>query len=75
MVFREGKTDRKMAQAKLGVLDRLPVHMLGAVLNCVPLAGSAYQYYSYLEGYSAEDDPKLTDGQRARLSAGNGSTR
>ena len=75
MVFREGKTDRKMAQAKLGVLDRLPVHMLGAVLNCVPLAGSAYQYYAYLEGYSADDDPQLTDGQRARLSAGNVSTR
>jgi capsular exopolysaccharide synthesis family protein len=75
LVFREGKTDRRMAQAKLGVLDRLPVHMLGAVLNCVPISRGSYEYYGYLDGYSAEDDPQLPDGQRARLSAGNGSTR
>lgn len=75
LVFREGKTDRRMAQAKLSVLDRLPVHMLGAVLNCVPLRGGAYEYYSYLEGYDAEDDPALPETQRARLSAGNGSAR
>ena len=70
LVFREGKTDRRMAQAKLGVLDRLPVHMLGAVLNCVPVSGGAYEYYSYLDGYAAEDDPMLPEGQRARLTAG-----
>jgi capsular exopolysaccharide synthesis family protein len=75
LVFREGKTDRRMAQAKLGVLDRLPVHMLGAVLNCVPTQGGAYEFYSYLEGYSAEDEAGLPDGQRARLASGNGSAR
>jgi hypothetical protein len=64
-----------MAQAKLGVLDRLPVHMLGAVLNCVPLAGGAYAYYAYLDGYAAEDDPHLPEGQRARLTAGSGGAR
>lgn len=75
LVFREGKTDRRMAQAKLSVLDRLPVHMLGAVLNCVPASGAAYEFYSYLDGYAAEDDPKLAEAQRARLTSGNGVTR
>ncbi|CAA9505334.1 MAG: hypothetical protein AVDCRST_MAG69-2152, partial [uncultured Solirubrobacteraceae bacterium] len=75
LVFREGKTDRRMAQAKLGVLDRLPVHMLGAVLNCVPASGGAYQYYSYLDGYEAEDDPALPEAQRSRLTAGPVGTR
>ena len=75
LVFREGKTDRRMAQAKLSVLDRLPVHMLGAVLNCVPLSGSAYEFYSYLDGYAAEDDPKLPEAQRARLTSGSGPKR
>jgi capsular exopolysaccharide synthesis family protein len=76
IVFREGKTDRRMAQAKLNVLDRLPVHMLGAVLNCVPLEDGSYTYYSYLEGYASEDGPQLPDPQqRARLASGNGSVR
>ena len=75
LVFREGKTDRRMAQAKLGVLDRLPVHMLGAVLNCVPASGGAYEYYSYIDGYAAEDDPALSDGQRTRLTSGSGAPR
>jgi capsular exopolysaccharide synthesis family protein len=75
LVFREGKTDRRMAQAKLSVLDRLPVHMLGAVLNCVPSSGGAYEFYSYLDGYAAEDDPKLPEGQRARLTSGGSGTR
>ena len=75
LVFREGKTDRKMAQAKLSVLDRLPVHMLGAVLNCVPLKGGAYEYYAYLDGYAAEDDPSVPEAERARLTSGSGATR
>jgi capsular exopolysaccharide synthesis family protein len=58
LVFRTGATDRKLAQAKLSVLDRLPVRLIGAVLNSIETDG-AYQYYSYLYGYSAEEEPQL----------------
>jgi capsular exopolysaccharide synthesis family protein len=55
LVFRAGATDRKLAQAKLAVLDRLPVRMLGAVLNSIEAEG-AYQYYQYIYGYSADEE-------------------
>jgi capsular exopolysaccharide synthesis family protein len=55
MVFRTGETDREMAVAKLRMLDRLPVRVLGAVLNDVNPEGQ-YRYYSYLYGYSVETD-------------------
>ncbi len=44
IVLRPAKTDRKLAAAKLDVLDRLPIRILGAVLNAVP-GGGAYRYY------------------------------
>jgi polysaccharide biosynthesis transport protein len=44
VVLRPGASDRKLAAAKLEVLDRLPVRILGAVLNGVP-AGGLYRYY------------------------------
>jgi polysaccharide biosynthesis transport protein len=55
MVVRTGRTDREFAMAKLDLLDRLPVRLLGAVLNDVPATG-AYRYYSYVPGYEAEDE-------------------
>lgn len=55
LVLRTGQTDREYAEAKLSVLDRLPVRILGAVLNGVP-AGGAYRYYGYLPGYEAVDE-------------------
>jgi|GEM_PF-5025503 len=39
LVLRIGKTDRRMASAKLELVDRLPVRVLGAVLNGVELRG------------------------------------
>ena len=54
IVLRTGETDRKMAEAKLKVLDRLPVRVLGAILNDVTADGE-YQYYSYLSEYYQED--------------------
>jgi tyrosine-protein kinase Etk/Wzc len=57
MVLRLGMTDRELAEAKLDVLDRLPIRVLGAVLNDVR-EGSAYRYYRYysyyLPGYESE---------------------
>jgi succinoglycan biosynthesis transport protein ExoP len=67
IVLRAGKTDRKLAQAKLTTLDRLPVHMLGAILNDIPTAGQ-YKYYSYLEGYGTLDE----DEPPRRIVPGNG---
>jgi len=44
VVLRQGVSDRKLAAAKLAVLDRLPVRILGAVINGVP-SGGMYKYY------------------------------
>lgn len=59
-VLRNGTTDRDLAEAKLTSFDRLPIRLLGAVLNDVSTKG-VYRYYSYIPGYGAADetgDPK-----------------
>ena len=56
LVLRTGVSHREVMAAKLEVLRRLPVRLLGAVLNDVP-PGAAYQYYSYYTpGYEATDE-------------------
>ncbi len=71
MVLRLGATDRELAEAKLDVLDRLPVRVLGAVLNDVR-EGSAYRHYRYysyyLPGYEHEDE----GGKKERTLIGGG---
>lgn len=52
LVMRTGKTDRALAEAKLAVLDRLPVRVLGAVMNGIT-TDAAFRYYSYMPGYEA----------------------
>jgi capsular exopolysaccharide synthesis family protein len=44
VVLRQGMSDRKLAAAKLAIVDRLPIRFLGAVINGVP-AGGMYRYY------------------------------
>jgi succinoglycan biosynthesis transport protein ExoP len=44
VVLRQGLSDRKLAAAKLTIVDRLPIRFLGAVINGVP-AGGMYRYY------------------------------
>jgi tyrosine-protein kinase Etk/Wzc len=59
MVLRTGHSHREMAAAKLQMLHRLPVRLLGAMLNDVPPDASYgyYRYYSYyLPGYEAADE-------------------
>ncbi len=56
LVLRTGSTDRALATAKLGMVDRLPIRLLGAVLNGTPADSSAYRYYSYLPGYQVETE-------------------
>jgi tyrosine-protein kinase Etk/Wzc len=58
LVMRTGVTDRELAEAKLDMLDRLPVRVLGAILNDVQ-PGGAYRYYGYqyyVEGYETQDE-------------------
>lgn len=54
VVIRIGKTERRMAAAKLLLVDRLPIHVLGAVLNGVSLKGE-FDYYGYASGYGFTD--------------------
>lgn len=56
LVLRAGETDRLLAEAKLSLVDRMPIRVLGAVLNDVRSNDNAYRYYSYLYGYSAEEE-------------------
>ena len=55
LVLRTGVTDRELASARLDDLSRLPIRVLGAVLNDVQ-AGGLYRHYSYLPGYRSEDE-------------------
>ena len=56
VVLRVGKTERRLAAAKLLLVDRLPINILGAVLNGVQLRGE-FEYYGYSSGYGfAEAD-------------------
>jgi Mrp family chromosome partitioning ATPase len=55
LVLRTGKTDRTVAEAKLAILDRLPVRVLGAVMNGIS-TDVAFRYYSYLPGYEIGEE-------------------
>lgn len=55
LVLRAGVTDRKMAAAKMATVDTLPIRTMGAILNGIEMKG-AYQYYSYYQNYSSEDE-------------------
>jgi hypothetical protein len=59
---------REVAAAKLETVARLPIRVLGAVLNDVP-KGAVYSYYAHyaLPGYEASDERAVT---RAYESAG-----
>jgi capsular exopolysaccharide synthesis family protein len=68
VVLRTGETDRRLAQTRLEVLDRLPVRVLGAVLNDIG-ENPQFKYYYYLDGYGAIEDG---DAKPAAIGAGNG---
>ncbi|HWO88352.1 MAG TPA: polysaccharide biosynthesis tyrosine autokinase [Gemmatimonadales bacterium] len=71
LVLRTGATDREFAEAKLEVLDRLPVRILGAVLNGVK-EWNVYRYYAYyLPGYEHEEDEAAGTGGRLLTGEGN----
>lgn len=66
LVLRSGETDRKLAEAKLEMLDRLPIRLLGAVLNDVSAQG-AYRYYAYDYAFSGEELEGYEDGPHPQL--------
>ena len=71
IVLRLGITARDVAEAKLAILRRLPVRVLGAVLNDVR-AGSDYGAYGYyLDGYEHTNEPLFQPllGSRSRGSS------
>ena len=53
VVLRPNLSDRKLAAAKLLVFDRLPIRVLGTVLNGVP-TGGVYRYYGSDYSYAGE---------------------
>jgi len=60
VVIRTGSTDKQLTHAKLDQLNRLPIRVLGAILNDVdPTDGYHYYYASYLPGY----EPVPEDGE------------
>jgi succinoglycan biosynthesis transport protein ExoP len=69
MIVRTGQTNLNFAQAMLAGLERLPVRMLGVILNdFVPGRGQGYYEYSakYIDGYGALDeleDPEVVLGE------------
>lgn len=55
VVLRAGRTNMRMAHAKLSELDRCPIFAMGAVLNGITPKG-VYEYYSYGYGYAADEE-------------------
>jgi tyrosine-protein kinase Etk/Wzc len=64
LVVRTGVSQREVAAARLEVIGRMPVRVMGAILNDVP-DSNAFSYYSHysLPGYEArsEEEPVTTD--------------
>jgi len=58
VVLRVGQTRRRMASEKLRLVERLPIDLIGAVLNGIRPDGE-YAYYSYTAGYEAHDEADL----------------
>jgi len=69
LVLRAGATERDLAEAKLQIVDQLPIRLIGAVLNDVRATMDGYKYYSYSYGYGAVEEteeigkPQLTAGE------------
>lgn len=60
LVLRAGATERDLAEAKLQVVDQLPIRLVGAVLNDVRATMNDYKYYSYSYGYGSVDEREVT---------------
>jgi capsular exopolysaccharide synthesis family protein len=70
LVLRAGATERDLAEAKLQIVDQLPIRLVGAVLNDVRSTMNDYKYYSYSYGYGATDEPSERPSLPATSGAG-----
>lgn len=70
LTFRTGATEREFAGAKLDLLQRLPIRVLGAILNGVSAKEGAYRYYSYLAGYEALDEGAVEEAEEPKALQG-----
>ncbi len=73
LVLRTGVTDREFAAAKLESIAKLPIRVLGAIMNDVtPGGGYEYYYhYAYLPGYgTSEEEGEAVLGTKKKLPAG-----
>lgn len=72
VVLRTGRTDKAEAGAKLDMLERLPIRLLGAVLNDVKGGeGYGYRYYSYyMAGYDYQVEAETDDDETPALAKG-----
>lgn len=57
LILRNGATDRQLAEWNLDLVDRLPIRVLGAVVNGITPRG-AYRSYGYLHGYDYQPIPE-----------------
>ena len=67
LLLRTGVSHRDLTEAKLEVISRMPIRLLGAVLNDVP-KDVVFSYYSYyLPGYETTDEVRgaLPSGAKA----------
>jgi capsular exopolysaccharide synthesis family protein len=64
LVVRSGTTDRAGTGGRVDELRRLPVRVLGAVLNAVPASVTLYgldPYRRYLPGYGTGEEPSVVE--------------
>ena len=71
LVLRTGVTDREFAMAKLEDVSRLPIRVLGAIINDVKPGGryGTYAYYGYLPGYETTNEEEPVDAAPKSLPA------
>jgi capsular exopolysaccharide synthesis family protein len=73
VVIRTGTTEKALAHSKLDQLARLPIRILGAILNDVSKTDANHSYYgSYLPSY--EPVPEEGDLEGTQLLSGSGTT-
>jgi capsular exopolysaccharide synthesis family protein len=63
VVLRTGSTEKQLASAKLDMLARLPIRILGAILNDVQPRGVYTYYSSYLPDYHPGSDEEESEGR------------
>lgn len=62
LVVRAGETNREFTEAKLQIIDQLPIRLVGAVLNDIRTSMNEYSYYAYSSGYAATDEAERREG-------------